>query len=111
MFVTYAATTKANRSKVREIIEEEFQKARDADFSEAELERAKTMTIASHAIDLQTNAAQARDLASNQLFGLGVNSSANYAAKVNAITLTDVRRVANQYLKMDNAALAIVEPE
>lgn len=111
MFVIYAATTKENRSKVRSIIEEEVGKARDSDFSDAELERAKTMTIAAHAIDLQTNSAQARDLASNQLFGLGVNASAEYAAKVNAITLADVRRVANQYLKTDNAALAIVEPQ
>ncbi len=110
MFAIYAASTKENRAQVRTIIEEEVARARDADFSAEELERAKTMSIASHAIDLQTNEAQARDLASNQLFGLGVKASAEYAAKINAVTLADVRRVANQYLDLDNAALAIVEP-
>ncbi|MBW3636721.1 MAG: insulinase family protein, partial [Armatimonadetes bacterium] len=109
-FAIYAASTKENRAQVRSIIEEEVAKARDADFSAEELERAKTMSIASHAIDLQTNEAQARDLASNQLFGLGVKASAEYAAKINAVTLADVRRVANQYLDLDKAALAIVEP-
>ncbi len=110
MFVIYAATEPQNRATVRQIIEEEVQKVRDADISPGELERAKTMMISSHAIDLQTNAAQARDLASNQLFGLGIGSSANYAAKINKITLEDVRRVANKYLNLNNAALAIVQP-
>ncbi len=110
MFVIYAATEPKNRAEVRRVIEEEIGKVQNADISAAELARAKTMLISSHAIDLQTNAAQARDLASNQLFGLGTSASAQYAAKINKITLEDVRRVANQYLKLDNAALAIVEP-
>ncbi|PQV65369.1 zinc protease [Abditibacterium utsteinense] len=110
MFVIYAATEPKNKATVRQIIEEEVQKVRDADISPEELERAKTMMISAHAIDLQTNADQARDLASNQLFGLGVNSSASYAAKINKITLKDVRRVANQYLNLENAALATVDP-
>ena len=110
MFVIYAATEPKNRATVRQIIEEEVQKVRDFDLSPEELERAKTMMISSHAIDLQTNAEQARDLASNQLFGLGLDSSAKYAAKINAITLEDVRRVAGQYLNLENAALASVDP-
>lgn len=111
MFVIYAATSKENRAKVRSIIEEEVARIRDADITPEELERAKSMMIASQAIDLQTNAARARDLASNQLFGLGANVSKDYPAKINAVTLADVRRVAQEYLKMDNAALAVVQPQ
>ncbi|HEX9997127.1 MAG TPA: pitrilysin family protein [Abditibacterium sp.] len=109
MFVIYAASSKENRAQVRSIIEEEVARVRAEGISAEELERAKTMMISARAIDLQTNAAQARDLASNQLFGLGTNSSSNYAAKINAVTLEDVKRVAEQYLKLDNAALALVE--
>ncbi|RYG74359.1 insulinase family protein, partial [bacterium] len=111
MFVIYAATGKENRTKVRTIIEEEINKVRQADITPEELERAKSMMIAAHAIDLQTNDAQARDLASDALFGLGIQQSSEYAAKINAVTLADVRRVANQYLKMENAALAVVQPQ
>jgi zinc protease len=111
MFVIYAATGKENRAKVRSIIEEEIAKVRDADITPEELERAKSMMIAAHAIDLQTNSAQARDMASNQLFGLGATVGQEYTAKINTVTLADVRRVANEYLKMENAALAVVQPK
>ncbi len=110
MFVIYAATTKANRDKVKGIILEEVANVRAADISAEELERAKSMAIAANAIDLQTNSAQARAAASDELYGLGFRNGEQYAAKINAITLADVRRVAQKYLKNDNAALAIVEP-
>ncbi len=110
MFVVYAATEPKNRAEVRRVIEEELQKVRDAEISPAELERAKTMMISSHAIDLQTNDEQARDLATNQLFGLGADEGAGYAAQINKITAADVQRAAQKYLRMENAALAVVGP-
>jgi zinc protease len=111
MFVIYAATTKSNRTKAKTIIEEEITKIRTGLISEAELERAKSMSISAHSIDLQTNSSQARDAASNELFGLGYANSANYSEKINAITLQDVRRVAQKYLDRNGAALGIVEPK
>ncbi len=110
MFVVYAATTKANRDKVKDIIQEELAKVRDADISAAELERAKSMAIAAHAIDLQTNSAQARTAAGDELYGVGFANSDAYAEKINAINLADVRQMAQKYLKSDAGALAIVEP-
>jgi zinc protease len=111
MFVIYAATTKENRDKVRDIVNEEVQRARDSDFSSDELVRAKTMSIAADAIDSQTNQAQASQSASDELFGLGYRNSERYEQRINAITLEDVRRVAQKYLRIDASALAIVEPQ
>ena len=111
MFVVYAATTKENAPRARAIIDEELTKVRDEPIAPAELERAKSMMISSHAIDNQTNAEQAQTAAGNELYGLGYRSDANYADKINAITLADVQRVARKYLRPDNGALAIVGPK
>ena len=110
-FIVYAATTKENEPKARAIIDEEIQKVRAAPITPVELERAKTMMISSHAIDLQTNADQAQSAAADELYGLGFQNSADYAAKINAVTLEDVQRVAQKYLDPKRSALAIVGPE
>ena len=111
MFVVYAATTKENLPKARAIIDEEIQKVRDNPISPAELERAKSMMISSHAIDDQTNAQQAQSAAADELYGLGFRSDADYAAKINAVTLADVQRVAQKYLQPNHSAIAIVGPK
>ncbi len=110
MLAIYADTTRENRDQVQSIILEEVGKVRDADISPEELERAKSMSIAAHAIENQTNAAQAQSSASDELLGLGYANDQRYEARINAITLADVRRVAQKYLRPDNAALAVVGP-
>ena len=111
MFVVYAATTKENAPRARAIIDEEIQKVRDAEVTPAELERAKSMMISSHAIDNQTNMEQAQSAAGDELYGLGFRNDADYATKINAVTLSDVQRVARKYLQPNRSALAIVGPQ
>jgi zinc protease len=111
MFVIYAATTKANRDKVTGIIQEEVNKVVDEEITPDELERAKSMSIAAHSIDMQTNGAQARTAATNELFGLGYQNDDQYAARINTVTLDDVHRMAQKYLKASRSALAVVEPK
>ncbi|BCM94302.1 putative zinc protease [Abditibacteriota bacterium] len=110
MFVVYAASTPQNRPRARQVIEEELQKARESGFTPEEMERAKTMCIASHAIELQTGDQQARDFASAELLDLGYQDSESYAAKIQAVTNDEVQRVARKYLDRNHSALAIVEP-
>jgi len=110
MFVVYAASTPANRPRAKAIIEEELARARESGFSPEELARAKTMCIASHAIDLQTPEQQARNYASDELLGLGFRSDNSYEARIGAIANQQVRGAARKYLDEKRAALAIVEP-
>ena len=110
-FIVYAATTKENEPKARAIIDEEIGKVRDQPIEPVELERAKTMMISSHAIDDQTNADQAQSAAADELYGLGFRNDADYAARINAVTLADVQRVARKYLDPNHSALAIVGPQ
>lgn len=110
MFVIYAATTRPQIETVRGIIEEEVNRARNADISPEELTRAKTMAISSQAIESQTNMAQAQQAASDELFGVGYTNSSQYEQRINAVTLEEVRRVAQKYLRPEGGALAIVQP-
>ena len=110
MFIVYAATTKENQPKARAIIDEEIAKVRASGLTPAELERAKSMMISSHAIDAQTNMDQARSAALDEAYGLGYRNDADYAAKINAVTLEQVQRAAQKYLDQNHAALAIVGP-
>jgi zinc protease len=109
-FVIYAATTQQNVERVRGIIDEEVQRVRNEPISVEELARAKTMTIAARAIDLQTNMSQAQEAASDELFGLGYNEGESYEQRINAVTLEEVQRVAQKYLRPEGAALALVGP-
>ena len=110
MFVVYANTTRENRAQVQTIIEEEIKRIRDEDISPMELESAKSMAIAAHAIDIQSNIAQAQSAATNELVGIGYGEDSSFAARINAITLADVKNVAQKYLRPDAAALAVVGP-
>jgi zinc protease len=110
MFAIYANTTRENRERVQSIILEEVRKMRESGISEAELERAKSMAVAAQAIDNQSNSAQAQAATSDELFGLGFRESERYTERITGISLEDVRRVAQKYLREDNAALAVVGP-
>ena len=111
MFIVYAATTQENQPRARAIIDEEIEKVRESGITQAELERAKSMMISSHAIDSQTNMDQARSAALDEAYGLGFRNDADYADRIGAVTLEDVQRVARKYLDKDRAALAIVGPQ
>ena len=110
-FVIYAGTVKAQVAEVRKIIGEEVQKIRDNDITAQELERAKSMAISADAIGAQSNSAQAKEAAADELFGLGYRNSAEYAARINVVTVADVRRMAQKLLRMENAAFAVVQSE
>ena len=110
MFVIYAATTRKNLGEVRHIIDEEVQRMHEINISDEELARAKAMVIAAHAIDNQSNLAQASEAASNELFGLGFREGSRYETEINKITIEDVRRVAEKYLRPEASALATVAP-
>ncbi len=111
VFILYAATTKENQPRARAIIDEEIQKVRDAEIAPVELERAKSMSISAHAIGMQSNGDQALSAATDELYGLGYRSDDDYAAKINAVTLADVQRAAQKYLRPDHSVLAIVGPK
>jgi zinc protease len=75
-----------------------------------ELERAKKWLIGTHEIGLQTNRAQAMDMALNELYGLGYNFASKYVRKIDEITAEQVLFVAKKLMNSEEYVLVRVGP-
>ncbi len=77
----------------------------------AELDRTKRYLLGSHDIGLQRLGARASAMALNEVYGLGFLTHQDYAARISAVTLDQVRAVAARLLDPKRRVLAIVGPE
>ena len=78
-------------------IEKGIQRIKDGDLDADELERAKERILAFHPQELETIAAQSQKAALDDLYGLGFNNDAGFAARISAVTLDDVLAAARKY--------------
>jgi zinc protease len=92
-------TTMANYDKVVEIILEKLKKIRQEPLKPEELAAAKDMCITMHEMSLETNGAQARSDAINELLGLGYNWDSRYPELIRKVTAEDVLRVARRLFR------------
>ena len=76
--------------------------------SQRELEFNKQSIIRRFPAGFETNAAISNQLANLVVYGLPDSYFNDFIAKVNAVTLDDVNRVANKYLTPDKMAVVIV---
>ncbi len=78
--------------------------------SAAELSRAKEKLIGQQDIRNQSNDAFAMTSALDELYGLGFDHYKRQRAQVEAVTLEEIKRVANSYFLNQPATIAIVRP-
>jgi len=107
-FVAYIATDSAKEDEARVALLEEIRKLPTTGFSEADLERAKSHLTGSMKIRLQTNRSIASELAQNYLYELGIDFPERFLARIQSLTLEEVRTVAKRYLTGDNYTVAIL---
>lgn len=86
----------------------ELARLREEPISMAELEQAKKYLTGTYEISLQSNSAQAEQIAFNELYGLGYDNGPRYLAAINNITAEDLRRVAQTYFDDDAQTLVVV---
>lgn len=79
--------------------------------TEEELSRAQRYLVGTHDIGLQRLGARSATMALNELYGLGWDSHLRYGERIEAVTLDDVRSVAQRIMKPEGRVLAIVGPE
>jgi zinc protease len=83
---------------------------REEGLSEKEVTRAKRYLQGTFEIGLQTVQAQAAQIASDELYGLGADHHRRYVGEIEKVTAEDVRRVARTYLSTESWVLAVVRP-
>jgi zinc protease len=89
---------------------EEIARMRSEPVSAEELDEAKKYLTGSFPMRFDSNAKVAAVLAQIEFFGLGSDYFDTYVDRVNAVTVEDVQRVAQQYLHPDDFVLVVVGP-
>ena len=82
-----------------------------ADFSDAELERARREVLVWAVNELATMEGQAAAMASGEFYEGNPRRMESYLAQVEAVTADDLRRVAAKWLRPDNGTWAILAPD
>ena len=109
-FAVYMGTSPEKLDTAIAGIRDELSKMCSERIGEAELDRARSYLIGSHAIGLQKNAARAAIIALDELYGLGAENHLHYEQKILAVDAEAVRRVAQRFLRFEQGVLAVVGP-
>ena len=88
----------------------ELARVRTDGVTPAELERARSYLIGSHEIAMQRRAAVANAMAYHEAYGLGWQTWSRYGDAIRAVTIADVTRAAQSYLRADAMITASVRP-
>ena len=111
LFTFYVGTDPRKVEQVRAAFTDEIAKLAAEGLTEEELRRAKKKLLGKQAIAYQSNASLAYTAALDELYDLGFLHYLEMASRLEAITLEEVRAVANRYFLNQPAITAVVRPE
>lgn len=94
--------------EVLRLIVDEFWRLRRDRVSERELADAKAYLTGSFPLTIETPNAIATQIVNVLFYGLPVGDLQNFRERVNAVTVDDIQRVAQQYLKPDRLSVVLV---
>lgn len=105
--VSAAVTTRHTADAIREVFNE-LNRMRTTDVTEEELRAAQSRLTESLPARFEGVDQVANAIADIFVYNLPLDEYATYAARIRAVTVADVRRVAQQYLDPDNARVVVV---
>ena len=110
-FTFYVGTAPEKLELVEKEILNEVDLLRREGLTPEELKRCKAKIVGQRKISRQDLGGLALTTALDELFGLGYSHSLSDDAKYEAVTLEDIKAVANQYLTPDRMVVSAVAPE
>lgn len=110
-FAFYAGTEPGNADRVEQEMLKEVDLLRTESLTEEELKRAKAKIIGNRKIARQELGSFATTTALDELYGLGFAFNDAEDAKLDAVTLADVRSAAQKYLQPGQAVVSVLKPE
>jgi zinc protease len=109
-FAFYIACAPEKKDRALKGLWREIYRVTREPVTDDEIERAKKWLIGTHEIGLQTNRAQAMDMALNELYGLGYNFASEYVRKIDGVTAEQVLSVAKKLMNSEEYVLVRVGP-
>ena len=110
-FVFYLGTDPLKLTAVQAELMDEIRQLAENGLTAEELARAKEKLLGQQEIRNQSNDAFAFMTALDELYGLGAEHYREMRREIEAVTLEDVKRVANQYFLHQYPVIAVVRPE
>jgi zinc protease len=108
IFVVYTATSPENEIKAREAVFNELERLREELAEPEEVERAKNYLKGARLISLQASVSRARERASNEIYGRGLNGTAEYLEGIARITPEDVLNACRRHFSPSRYCLGVV---
>jgi len=107
----YVGSTTGNVEEAAKIIAEQLDRIREETVSEEELQRTKEQLKSSTILALESTAARMTRIGRSVITGSELLTPEEISARIDAVTAGDVKRLANEHLKLENMYLAAVGPK
>jgi zinc protease len=109
-FAFYAGTEPTKAAQVETEMFKEVELLRTDCLTEEELKRSKSKIIGQRKISRQELGGLAATTALDELYGLGYSNGYAEDAKIEAVTIDQVRAVAQKYLRPEAAVISVINP-
>ncbi|MDP0490539.1 MAG: pitrilysin family protein [Verrucomicrobiota bacterium JB023] len=107
MFATYLGTSPEQLEFADRELESTLASIAEDGLTQDDLERARTATLSSHALDAQSPASQARHVALDTLLGLGVEHSAAHLDRLKKVSRESINGFAKELLGQENVVVRV----
>jgi zinc protease len=107
----YVLTTDKEADKVKGLIRKEIENIQSALVEDKELKDMKVYLKGAFQARQETNASLSYIVGLDELYGLGFERYQRYGDNIDAVTEEDIRRVAQQYLDLNKAAVVVTRPK
>lgn len=110
LFIVNAILDQENMRPVIESVLLEIEKLKTGNMDDSELDTAKSMVIRDYVFSRETLQGQAADMCRNQILTGNPLFSEVYIDGVKKVTISDIKRVAEKYLSVDNLTIVKLLP-
>ncbi|WP_218915003.1 M16 family metallopeptidase [Desulfurivibrio alkaliphilus] len=110
-FGVYIGTSPERREEAIKELWSQLYRVRNEPISYAELERARNVLIGNYRLGLQTNGAQAMEMALNETYGLGLDFAGRYPRRLEATGAEEVLAAAQRYLQPERYVMVTIGGE